>query len=606
MVTSGAYSTSAVVHIGERNILTSKPSFYSAGWDDVDVAYCTAKIDGVVRVMKAESSGGNISYTVYDVLGRKLVDGNGVSVLTPSVNFSQYMQQISPTRVWYVSSTSTSVYYPIAAPSFEFKSEPIIPLQTSLLRGRDSQRQLTPPRVPSMTCEIWDEEAHEGSGSGIYYTRPYDSGTQVSLLAEVGDGGYELMFTGLVDTMAYKFKQNLYTYTVNALGMSTRLTLNKLYTEVFSDVSIAACIREVLSSSDWGDDFSILDNEFPTLFSYWWLDGVTGWATLLRLINTQGPPSIFYENEKGELVFRGVGRDRTTVNLEIGLDDFSYIPIIGDVKEKSETEYVVNHAELEVLDYVEAEDDDDNIWSRNIEFRIQPNAVYDLTANFSGPVISYTNTTVPDFESTVSNLSVSFLSGNRGKSATRAVMRFDNSGNNSLVKVRRVSLQGRVLEIASRTSVSSDGLENNENGIDTIEKSIEDHRIREWSARVFQTIEPDIGTQLVQSIVSNYHRGVDTFYLKVYPRSYLQVYKLLNIDEVTTVTNPSSGFNATDNFDTTSFPAERAYVRKIKHTWMGGFHSVELELEARSLAFFGVALYILAQSSTDDGKGYSA
>ena len=535
------------------------------------------------------------------------------------------------TRVVYEDGAGSSRSWYSSAPGFLYNTAAIIPISARITRGRDSQRQLTPPRVPAMTCEVWDRDA------SIYQSRPYDSGTAVSLLAILPHGENELMFTGLVDTVGYKFKEQVFTYTVNGLGMTSQLVRDKLYGDILIEGSISDCLVETLKTADWlpdtdvvgvydTDDLDLNPAQFSTVLSYWWLAGQTAWATIHRLVNTEGPPSTFYEDNTGRLVFLGTGqtgnpldqqqivgftRDEielyrgnaslpgltgTEISSASAIAD-TIVPIVGDVREKSETEYVVNHAEMDIIEYMEPEDDS-NIWSRGTEFRILPGAMYTLTATFTGPVIEYANTDEPDFMSTVETLMVSYSE----LTATRAIMVFDNSGSTQVARVRNLSIQGKALEIVARIQVSSDGIELT---VPTVQKSLDDHGVREWPANVYNTITVDRGQQLVRNIVQNYHEGVDTFVLKLFGTTIGKLKALLRFTEPLSVRNPYVDRTG-QPVDFRELSSETAYIRKIQHIWERGFSFSLIEVESRSGDFYGVQPFIIGSSFTNTGKGYSA
>ncbi len=571
----------------------------------------------VLKIHRVVDNISNIEIDLFNGVSGELIvadtkpSGNSISFDDDALS-CETSEDVS--RLYYVTDNDVQVWYG-GIPSFVYKSDAVVALEASVVRGRDSQRQLTPPRVPAMRCKIWDHEATEDGSSGIYYTRPYVSGTEVSLLGMLPGGECKAVFTGVVDTVGYKFNQNLFTYTINALGMTSRLTRDKLYSEVLSDSSVAKALRKVLSAADWGDGFSLTDSQFSTILSYWWLSGETGWQAIQRLVNTEGPPSTFYENNLGELVFFGTGRtaaslDRKTIgDPSVYPDSFA---LIGNVQEQSEVEYVVNHAELDVVEYIEPEEDDE-IWRRNIEFRILPGATYDLTATFSGPVIDYLGNAEPSFMSTLDSLSVSYII--EELSATRAVMRFDNSASSQVARVRNVIIRGRALEIGAKIQVTSDGIENT---ISTVSDSETDHGSREWPGNVYPTIAVDRGTQLVRNIVQNYHEGVDTFFVRIYGDTSSKLSELLLLDDTLALENEGIGNTEedrdgrllffTDDIDSgnRAFPGGFAYLRKYRHRWEGGFYYVELELESRSLDFFGVLPFIIGGSTLDSGAGYSA
>ena len=488
---------------------------------------------------------------------------------------------------------------------FGFKSLPVIPINAKVTRGRDSKRQLTPPRIPSMQCKVWDRRQDVPSQPLVYYTRPHNTGTAVSLIAMLSGGESSLMFTGVVDTVGYDYKEQLYTYTINALGMSSQLTQDHLYGPVLpavgETVTVSDAIDEVMAAAEF-TDYHITASEFPTQLSHWWLDGDAAWPTIQRLVNTEGPPSTFYETNEGFLQFRGTGREidpkllHTVGHIPTAARRDVPIPVIGNVVEKSENEFVVNHAEMDVIEYRECDDPDGDIWNRTSEFRILPDSQYTLTASFAGPVREFSDTDRPDFESTRSDEDtwVRFRQPN-GLSATRAIMIFDNSGFNQIARVRNVRLQGCVLEIGSRVQVSSDGTDSEES---TVQQSITDHGVREWPARVYSTISVEKATQLVQNIVLAYHEGVDTFVIRVYGNTLQNARDVLAFSEENTFQNPGSATSSdTVNTFIAGSPGDRAYMRTFQHVWDKGFYSCRLELESRSLAFFGVQPYIIAEST---------
>ena len=486
-----------------------------------------------------------------------------------------------------------------SATKFRFNSLYFIPITAKVIRGRDSQRQLTPPRVPSLDCSIWD---FDGS---IYLDRPYSSGVGVSLFAMLPSGEQRLMFTGVIDTVGYKYANSVFTFTINALGMTSKLIRDKLYGEIFPDVTLAQCIRTTLTESSWPDDaIQLNDLEFGTILSYWWLEGDSGWDSIQRLVNTEGPPSVFYEDNFGELVFLGTGRtvatitDSQTVGIAIEGDERVPIPVIGNVKEKSETKYVINHADMDVIEYT-TPDEDEDVWLRKAEFRILPMSSYDIRASFGGPLLNYANAEKPDFEATTEDLVVSYTD----KAATRAIVHFENN-TNRIIRVRNVRIQGRVLKIGSRVQVSSDSMDDL-----AITKSQDDHGLREWPGRVYNTITEFAGEQLVNNIVGSYHLGVETFFLSLYGNMPNALSTMLRFEETFSIRTPSlEGAQISDVQQPVDLSKinNAAYVRKLIHEWKGGFYTLGVETESRSMAFYGVPSYIIGVSLLGGIRGFSA
>ena len=489
-----------------------------------------------------------------------------------------------------------------SATKFKFNSLYYIPLKADVTRGRDSQRQLTPPRVPGMTCEVWD------SNGLVYVDRPYASGAGVSLFAILPSGRQRLMFTGVVDTVGYSFKEELYKFTIKALGMSSKLIKDKLYSEILPSMgeqspTIATCIRKTLGLADWpSEDIIMADYQFSTVLSYWWLDGNSGWSTIQRLVNTEGPPSVFYENNFGELVFLGTGRiassleDQQEVGIE-GVGGDTHVPIIGQVREKSENEHVINSAEMTIVEYIEP-DEPDTIWSRNSEFRILPGLIYDINATFSGPVFDYLGLDEPDFEATSSELTVEYLE----MSATRALIRFDNP-TGRIVRVRRIEIQGRALEVGARIQVSSDSILSDP----SIDDSQAIHGLREWPANVYPTIGVEVATQLVSNIVLSYAQGVDTANLNLYGNLPDALNTMLEFSETYSIRTPTSDgadpepFSLLDNLGRPT----AGYVRKLKHSWGGGFSFLQLEVESRSSFFYGISPFIIGRSILNGSDSFA-
>lgn len=500
---------------------------------------------------------------------------------------------------------------------FAYLSKPLIPLKADISRGRDSQRPLTPPRVPTMHFTLEDVKGW------FYRNRPYKNGTPVSLISELSDGSTQLMFTGLVDVVGYKFVDDLYTYHVAGLGLSSQLISEKVYGNCESNLSIREAITRTLAVADWEDDDVVFDDGVFTFnLSDWWLAGETPWVVLQRLVATQGPPATFFEDHTGALHFRGVGLgdpdSARFVDVGYSTDPGSMvIPVIGDIVERSEVEYVVNHAEIEIVEYEEQEEHD-TVWRRGTEFRILPGAVYELTANFSGPVCTYENTELPDFQATSDSLDVSFKTdeaNNKFLNATRAVMVFDNSESSTVTRVRNVELQGTVLEIASRILISSDDIEDEGTVIgQSVIDSQNEHGLKEWSGRAYNTLSIEQGTQLVRNIVQNYHEGVDTFKLDLYGPDVARAKLLSTFDETTIFHNPvvsssvptNSRGGLLESFTDGRLPANRAYMRKFSHVWERGFYYVKVELESRSREFFGVAPFIIGSSTLSESRGYAA
>ena len=486
-----------------------------------------------------------------------------------------------------------------SATKFRFNSLYFIPITAKIIRGRDSQRQLTPPRVPSLDCSIWD---FDGS---IYLDRPYSSGAGVSLFAMLPSGEQRLMFTGVIDTVGYKHSNSVFTFTINALGMTSKLIRDKLYGEILPNVTLAQCIRTTLSKSSWPSDaIQLNDLEFATILSYWWLEGDSGWDSIQRLVNTEGPPSVFYEDNFGELVFLGTGRtvatitDSQTVGIAIEQDERVPIPVIGSVKEKSETKYVINHADMDVIEYI-TPDEDEDVWLRKGEFRILPLSSYDIRASFGGPLLNYANAEKPDFEATTEDLVVSYTD----KSATRAIIHFENN-TNRIIRVRDVKIQGRVLKIGSRVQVSSDSMDDA-----AITKSQDDHGLREWPGRVYNTITEFAGEQLVNNIVGSYHLGVETFSLSLYGNMPDALSTMLRFEETFSIRTPSpEGAQISDVQQPVDLSKinNAAYIRKLIHEWSGGFYTLGIETESRSMQFYGVPPYIIGVSLLGGVRGFSA
>ena len=54
-------------------------------------------------------------------------------------------------------------------------------------------------------------------------------------------------------------------------------------------------------------EYEVDTDGLGTVLSYWWVWGETPWQALARLLQTQGPPSVYFEDGEGKVVVRGTG-----------------------------------------------------------------------------------------------------------------------------------------------------------------------------------------------------------------------------------------------------------------------------------------------------------
>ena len=534
-------------------------------------------------------SGNTYQFKVYNGETGILLDGSGDETVTlgnATVVVSDSLSKIIVEKtsgrhcVWY--SNIPEVFY---------ESASVVPLSARVIRGRDGQRQLVPPRVPGMVCTVWDEDGQ------VYKDRPYIAGTEVVLLAMLPGGLHRIMFTGLVDKVKYNYKGDVFTYGLSCLGLSSQLVTNEVYGEVLSKTTVGAAITATLDASGWeaGVDYELDESTFSAALSYWWLDGSSAWQTLNRLITTEGPPAIYYENAEGKLIFQGTGgnrSDRATIPIYTfgsGSNNFS---IINSINEESEAKDLVNHAGMRVTEY-EEEDEASVVWSRGTQFIVSPGEVHELIASFPGsPLLEYSNINEPDFESTSTTLEVSYKEDSRN--ATRAIIVFDNTSGTQLARVRNVEIQGRHLEVKSVTDVFSDRI----NGVvEAVQDSIDTYGTREWSGDPYDTVNLSYARHLVEIIPQNFHEGLEVFSFIVYANNKSNLLRMhLFQDEA------GARLSGTDYTDVTKFG--QPFIRRFEHKWTGGLYTVNMVVEARSLDFYGVDPFLIG-SNADSGRGYS-
>ena len=586
---NGITSSIPMIHLGDRSV-RSTPSMYTYEDMPMNSAIYLYLVDNIVlRFTRSSVSLVAFIIDMFDSLTGESISVFNVGGSFDAISFDSVSGAIIKVE-YVVGDVLTSVVYGLAN-QYEFTSVPIVPVNAVVTRGRDSQRQLSPPRVPAMTCTFWDE------AGALYYSRGYESGATVSLFSVLPTGRVIPMFTGLIDKIRYSFSKGAFTYSIDALGMTSRLIRGELFGEIRAGITIAECIKVSLFKANWissltdTTNFSMSDSEFDVVLSHWWLDGDEPWGVLNRLVNTQGPPATFYEDNLGGLIFLGTGVDRVPVAgdvIPLGNEAVGSIPVIGDTKEGFEANYIVNHASINVVEYAES-DGDVVIWNRSSVFTILPGATFEVVASFSNPVLNYANTVEPSFQSTVSTLNVSYKKD--GLSATRAVMLFDNSASTGIAEVRRITILGTVLVKQSDVEVSSDGLEQS---VPSVTDSIDTHGVKEWRGNVYKTLTESYGRFLVRSIVQNYHEGVDTSVLSIFPKTMDDLTRLSSFDDITSVRNETLSDDP------------QTFVRKFTHTWNAGFYFVKVEVESRSLSFFGVSPFLFSSSTTNSEKGYSS
>ena len=546
----------------------------------------------VPLIVALESAGGaNYQFKLYQGESGDLIEESTRFTIAAKGTSLSVLANDSVSRVRIDETSGGQVNWYGGAPGFIFRSEATIPIHAKVVRGRDGQRQLVPPKVPGMNCLVWDE-----SGS-IYRNRPYKAGTQASLLAMMPGGVYRLMFTGLVDKVSYKYSDSVFTYNLSCLGMSSQLVTNETYGEILSNTTVGKAITTTMEASNWvaGVDYILNESEFSAAMTYWWLDGSSAWVTLNRLITTEGPPSIYYENAEGQLVFIGTGgrrSERSTIPIYTFGSGSSNFPLIGDIHEESEAKDLINHAGIRVNEY-EPQDEAAIVWSRSTQFIVSRGEVHEVIASFTGsPLLEYSNINEPDFQSTSETLSVTYKENSR--SATRAVIIFDNTSGTQPARVRNVEIQGKHLEVKSTTDIFSDRIQA---VYPEVQDSIDTYGIREWGGDPYDALNLPYARHLVEVIPQNFHEGLEVFGLVVYANNKTNLLRMhLFKDEAGA---RLSGADYTSNID-----FDQPFIRKFVHNWSAGLYTVNVVVEARSLDFYGVDPFLIG-GNADSGKGYA-
>ena len=298
-------------------------------------------------VTDSDSSGARIKVTALDELGRPLPPG------IPNIHYDnpQEFYSISHTEALVAEVSERARRARKLAFYDQTNAEPPLrvktwymgllePLRTSWLpgpplrprdsdplviqNGRDSAISLSPPHIPSFSCSVVDDD------QAFYNAHDDAQGLPVELthsevrVIEESHFRNRALFTGVLMNPKYILDNRQRYMQLRGNGMASLMAatnlinLPQLYTPGAFNNSGGITVRSAIwalarqysqtyggvGAGDIIESIS-LGAYYSTRLPYWWVNWETPWSVFGRLVQTEGPPASFYENEYGRLVFYG-------------------------------------------------------------------------------------------------------------------------------------------------------------------------------------------------------------------------------------------------------------------------------------------------------------
>ena len=195
-------------------------------------------------------------------------------------------------------------------------SDPLV-----IQNGRDSAISLSPPHIPSFSCSVVDDDQAFYNAHDDAQGLPAELTHSEVRVIEESHFRNRALFTGVLMNPKYILDNRQRYMQLRGNGMASLMAatnlvnLPELYTPGVHGGSSGITTRNAiwnvarkyaetyghLSARDIIE--SISAQSFYTRLPYWWVNWENPWSVFGRIVQTEGPPANFYENEYGRLVF---------------------------------------------------------------------------------------------------------------------------------------------------------------------------------------------------------------------------------------------------------------------------------------------------------------
>ena len=227
-------------------------------------------------------------------------------------------------RIVYLNQRVNDWYYYHGVPEI-YVSEPIDIVANEdafSYNGRDSANFQSPPHVGYASLLV---RQHQGADrpwfEELLNRNHVITGQRVHILLKDIDGNYGKDFTGILQSPPLQHRDNIYDWRVTLQDPTTLMVQSFSNSATLlgpqDDIAtrtIGALIQRVCQSyadrvsgltlDDVLDPDFVPDN-FPVPLAWFWTDYESERDILQRLVNTQGPPTGFYVNALGQMIFTG-------------------------------------------------------------------------------------------------------------------------------------------------------------------------------------------------------------------------------------------------------------------------------------------------------------
>ena len=198
-------------------------------------------------------------------------------------------------------------------------SDPLV-----IQNGRDSAISLSPPHIPSFSCSVVDDDQAFYNAHDDAQGLPAELTHSEVRVIEESHFRNRALFTGVLMNPKYILDNRQRYMQLRGNGMASLMAatnlinLPQLYTPGAFNNSGGITVRSAIwalarqysqtyggvGAGDIIESIS-LGAYYSTRLPYWWVNWETPWSVFGRLVQTEGPPASFYENEYGRLVFYG-------------------------------------------------------------------------------------------------------------------------------------------------------------------------------------------------------------------------------------------------------------------------------------------------------------
>ena len=188
--------------------------------------------------------------------------------------------------------------------------------------GRDSANFQSPPHVGYASALVRQHQNTDQPWFEELLNRNHViTGQRVHMMLRDADGNYGKDFTGILQSPPLKHQDNIYDWRVSLQDPTTLMVQSFSNSatllgpqDAMNTRTVGALIQRVAQS--YADRVSgltlddVLDpnfapGNFPVPLAWFWTDYESERDILQRLVNTQGPPTGFYVNDLGQMVFTG-------------------------------------------------------------------------------------------------------------------------------------------------------------------------------------------------------------------------------------------------------------------------------------------------------------